>query len=215
MSDLLNPYTPPSIEPSAPRMEVPDGSLWRVEDGRLLVRNYASLPDVCIHGSPPEEPGGRKSLVFRNRRPWVFLLLVSIVGIASVTDPDAFRMSLLLMGALNEAAAQRVRVMVFEATGTAARRLFRWAFAFVAFMVLVSAVFRGGWNFDAVGEAVAFAVLYLGAYAAFYFFGRRARRQGKGWFELKGIAPAAIARLAEIQQQTVIRQDDIRERRKR
>jgi hypothetical protein len=53
-------------------------------------------------------------------------------------------------------------------------------------------------------------------FAAYYFFiQRKALRKDDGWFELRRIAPSAIARLAEIQQKVVVPQADPRRRKSR
>lgn len=212
MSEPVNPYAPPSTDPSAPGIEVPDGSLWRVEDGRLLVRDHASLPDVCIHGSPPEEPGARKSIAFRRWRPRVFLLFLVLASLLMLVDQ--FRFFAIMVLIASEATDDKTRVMVFEGRATAARYRFRRALG----MIALTAVAFFAFYRTPVGASLDRRFLYFGLLVAFnaysFFFQQRAVRKADGWFELRRIAPSAIARLAEIQQQVVIRQDDIRQRRK-
>lgn len=210
MNGDVNPYAPPSAEPSAPQTEVPDGSLWRVEGGRLLVRNQASLPDICILGSPPEEPGKRTSVVFDCWRLWNVLLFLTFCSLLMVVEQQILQ--ILIFGALlaSGAGGGNVRVMVFEGRSTALRYRFRSAIllfviAAVPIFLLEGVPSSASSNLGLLPVVVSFAAYYL-------FIQRKALRRDDGWFELRRIAPSAIARLAEIQQKVVVPQTDPRRR---
>lgn len=64
-SNSIDPYKAPAANPEqGPDMESP-GQGWRVEGGRLLLRDHARLPDVCLFGGQKGVPGRRIFLNFR------------------------------------------------------------------------------------------------------------------------------------------------------
>jgi hypothetical protein len=211
--DSENPYASPSADPSPMRMEVPDGSLWRVEEGRLLVRDRASLPDLCIYGSPPEELGKRKSIPIHTSRLWVLLVLLTF-GLALFVERGIDLLAIIVAGLLVANVGKRIRVMVFESSRVFVRNWLRGGIASVALVgsaaLLVDSL--GLWDAPA-GNLIPWLACWLVWGFPVHRF--RAVPQGEGWYEIKGIAPPVIVRLAEIQRQVVIRQDDIRERRRK
>ena len=117
MKEAANPYAPPAGEPSAPSPEDWAGRLWRVEEGRLLVKDRASLPNVCIHGGASEEGGSRCSLQiyglsWRRR----LLVLLSAGGLAAFSIAEGFGWgpALLIAWLLQEVLGRKIRVMVFR-----------------------------------------------------------------------------------------------------
>ena len=62
----IDPYAPPAADPTLPPA-LPDesGSLWRMEGGRLLVRDGAVLPEICILSGGKGDRGKRLSLRLR------------------------------------------------------------------------------------------------------------------------------------------------------
>lgn len=80
MTSALNPYSPPSSEPSSQPEEVPDNGLWRVEDGRLLMKNGAILPGVCIFGTLPTGDNRitAKPIVSEFRWAWAYNFFFSL-----------------------------------------------------------------------------------------------------------------------------------------
>lgn len=210
-----NPYAPPSGEPSSPQMGVPDGSLWRVEDGRLLVRDFASLPDVCIYGSPPEEPGRRRSVPIRAPRAWLVPILVLLTLAAVVSAPrNSALLTIFAAAAVLGISTKRVRVIVFEGTHLFRRRWGRSGIGILVIICLVSVAGDSARLPQVMREnLIPWASFWL--IGAAYIYRLRAVRAGSDWYEIKGISPPAIARFAEIQQKTRIPQEDIRDRMKR
>ena len=211
-----NPYAPPSTEPSSARIEVPDGSLWRVEDGRLLVRDHASLPDVCIYGSPPEEPGKRRSVKIQVPRTWVSLILLILTFVRVVLFPDRFGMLWLLGAAtLIGLTAIQVRVMVFEGRSSLLRR--RLAMGGVVLGLI--AIIHIADDSILLGELLRSGILswsgFWSLYGMGYWHRLRAIPKQSAWYEIRGIAGSSIARLEKVQAQTKIPQDHIRDSMKR
>ena len=49
MNGEVDPYASPAVDPTGPLPESrEEGKLWRVEADRVLVRDGAVLPDVCM-----------------------------------------------------------------------------------------------------------------------------------------------------------------------
>lgn len=206
-----NPYAPPAVDPSRPSSASQDGGkLWRVEGHRLQVRNLASLPDVCVYGYPEGEPGTRVSLALRTLPAWVgqlcWLPVVFVLFQEDLGWEWTFAVifgALILPGLLSK----KVRLMVFRSQ-RAARLLTLRGILFP--VVMVAAVYgalsyesRWEWLPSELDTEVAVgAVLFLGFLLTLIPMKGPARAVAlkDGWFEVKGTAPEAITRLAEIQQ---------------
>lgn len=66
--DNIDPYQGPLTDPEpGPELEGV-GQGWRVEQGKLLVRDHARLPDVCLLGGQKGEPGRRIFLNLKRSR---------------------------------------------------------------------------------------------------------------------------------------------------
>jgi hypothetical protein len=194
-----NPYAPPSTDPSAARVEVPDGSLWLVHEGELFVRDRASLPDVCISGSRPEEPGTRRSVPIHTSRWWVLLVLLSFSPALFAKSGILF-LAAIVAGHLVSNIGKKIRVMVFEShRGLIRKRLHHW-------IVVVGSAVLTFWLIDSSGHWIAsseFSMVMVACGFYWNFPGHRFRAVPfkEGWYELRGIAPAAIARMEEIQRE--------------
>lgn len=212
MREEPNPYAPPaSIEPNAVQMEVTDGRSWRVEDGKLLATHYASLPDVCIHGSPPGEPGERRSMAFHWNRPWLGLLLVTATAILGAKEGAvSLVLCMLATKLVLHLTGKTPRVMVFESNAARTRHLWINTVGTVGEVVLLIFLienFRRWAPSDEILLTVVLAWIYL---SKIFVFSSTAKPLGEGWFKLDGISRKAIERLAAIQRQTTIPQDNVR-----
>jgi hypothetical protein len=207
----VDPYVPPAVDPTRPSSAWQDsGKLWRVIDGRLQVRNMASLPDVCVYGYPEEEPGKRVSMVLQTLPNWIgqLIWLAAVVFMIWSDYPIEWTM-ILFFGAifLPGWLAKKVRIMIFQSRRAARRLMLRGSVFPVA---LVLTIFLAGsyevqwkWEFFGLGGGADLAILLL----LFLLFlnllptqgPSRAKTLGDGWFEVIGTAPGAVARLEEIQ----------------
>jgi hypothetical protein len=214
MTHEPNPYAPPEVDPAAPNVYPDSGSLWRIADGRLQVRNQASLPDVCIYGSPEREPGTRSSIVF-NTTPefvvgitWIALGLALIAGLVprELTFPMIFIvLAPMLFG-------KKVRVLAFrsgDATRSAGvRNLVSMVISIAVDFALARYASFLPWRIPTLAAmALVFGVVRLVRFGVGKRFGW-ARFLKDGWFEIPGIAPAAIVRLEEIQRRLAVPQQD-------
>lgn len=213
MNPEPNPYAPPSVDPTRPSVSQDSGKLWRVLDGRLQVRNLASLPDVCVYGYPAEEPGTRESLVLQTTPGWVWHLLWLPAAAFMIWSDDPmgswsmgiFFAVIFLPGLL----AKKVRIMIFRSR-RASRSL---SFRILAGPLLIGlAMYMGfqsqlGWEW--LPQRLRSELPWVAVLLAVFFWNlipvkgpARVAAREDGWFEVKGTAPAAIARLAEIQQRS-------------
>lgn len=207
-----NPYSPPSTDPSAVRMEVPDGSLWVVFDGDLFVRDRASLPDVCVSGSAPGEPGKRRSVPIHTSRWWVLLVLL-VFSFALLAKSGTQLLAVIALGHLVSNIGKKIRVMVFESSRSFRRhQMLHWIGTLGSAGL---ALWFSGPLFS--GQFSEFSAIFMGACLLWNFPTHRFRAvpYKDGWHELKGVHKKAIARLEQIQGQTKIPQDNIRNRRGR
>lgn len=211
-----NPYAPPATDPSVVRMEVSDGSLWRMEDGRLLVHDHSSLPDVCIYGSSPEEPGKRRLAKIQVPRGWISLTLLVLTFVRVVLFPDNYGLLWLLGAAtLTGLTARQVRIMVFEGRSALLRRRVTMG---VTVLVLIGIIHIAD---DAIHlrKMLRSGILSWSGFWFLYGLGYwnrlRAIPKQDAWYEIRGIAASGLARLEQIQAQTKIPQDNIRDHMKR
>ena len=213
MSDPLeNPYAPPaSLEPNVVQMEVTDGRSWRVEDGKLLATHYASLPDVCIHGSPPGEPGERRSMAFHWNRPWLAILLVTVTAILGAKEGAvSLVLCMLATKLVLHLTGKTPRIMVFQSNAARTRRLWINVVGTVVEVVFVIFIIEHLRRSAPSGEillTVVAAWIYL---SKMFVLSSTAKPIGDGWFKLEGISPKAIERLAAIQGKTTIPHDSAR-----
>jgi hypothetical protein len=211
MSGEVDPYAPPAVDPTQPSSAWHDGGkLWRVERGRLQVRNLASLPDVCVYGYPEEEPGTRVSLVLQTLPAWVGQLLWLPVVFVLFQDDLGWTLAFaVIFGALvlPGMLSKKVRLMVFRSRRAARLLTLRG----ILFPLVMGGAVYGALTYEVrwewlpselhAGVAVG-AVLLLGFLLNFIPMKGPARAValGDGWFEVKGTAPEAVQRLEEIQQ---------------
>lgn len=207
-----NPYAAPSTDPSVLRMEVPDGSLWVVSDEELFVRDRAGLPDACVSGSPPGEPGERRSVPIHASRWWVLLVLL-VFSFALLAESGIQLLAVIAAGHLASNIGKKIRVMIFESSRGFRRHLMLHrigSLGSAGFAFWFSEpVFSGQFS---ESSAILMACCLWWNFPTHRF---RAVPHKDGWYELRGVHAKAIARLAEIQQTAEIRQDDIRERRRK
>ena len=206
-----DPYAPPRADPTtAPAVVNDSGSLWRVVDGRLQFREMASLPDVCISGSPPGEPGTRTSLALESQAlmGWVrgvALLLLAIIGLAGVIPwPKAktllFFAAFLLPGLL----AKKPRILVFRSKRKESAVYGRSLLIGLGFLLLVH-LLRMFWERPSPEDFLLHVALVMGIVQVVLLLSGKlphVRPLGDGWFEWRKLPPAAIHRLKEIQQRT-------------
>lgn len=213
MNEEPNPYTPPQVDawPAVSGIEYPNsGTLWRVVDGKLQVRPAASLPDVAIDGSPPGETGKRMALVIRIMPEWLFGLLWLAIAAARLYERVSYNVFLLMFFAvafLPALLGKRLRVQLYRTNAEIMRATLRYL---VTIAVIIGLIFAGPFfGLREIlpvreGGVLAIIALYYGCLHLFHHLRGGslgwARAVGDGWFELKGIAPAAIASLEALQQ---------------
>ena len=213
MNDEPNPYTPPQADPwpAVSDISYPDsGTLWRVVAGKLQVRHMASLPDIAIKGEPEGEPGRRMSMVIRIMPEWLYGVLwlgVAAVGLTGWLSDDMFIYLFLAAAFLPDFLGKKVRVMMFR-TNAEMRRTTLWIVLFVALLIgliFVAPFFETPelllfWK----GGTLSLIAFYFGVLHLIHHFKGGSLGWGRGredgWFQVSGIAPAAIARLEELQQ---------------
>lgn len=231
MTEDFNPYIPPKAgEPSARPLAVPDGSLWRVDDGKLLVRNMASLPDYCIISGPGDDPGKRHSIKIHISQPWtkfvwVLPLLALALGGTGYLGQETRSWFLIASGivALSpRILGEKLRVMTFQSDRASrlirSKRLLAYFSASFLAAGIVHLIQSNGllpehWNM----------IVLVGILCCFYslldFMPLRvpsgALKAGDGWFEMKGVNCEMITRLTEIQKWVVIPQEPWASKRKR
>ncbi|WP_367870346.1 hypothetical protein [Luteolibacter sp. Populi] len=209
----IDPYAPPASDPTLPPLSPADsGSLWRVVGGRLQVRKSASLPDVCIDGSPDHEPGQRYPLEFSTLLPgistatWcVFLAILFSYNL----KPMFLFLGCGIVMVLPWLFEKKVRVLAFRSRRSAGRSRLLEILLLAGFVGFAFAAM----NFprDPAGSyfyLLPFGVLAVLAILSHFIPGRtpsRAKALPGDWFELKGIAPAAITRFEELQQRLASR----------
>jgi hypothetical protein len=211
MNEEPNPYEPPRADPLPVASGMGDsdsGSLWRVMDGKLQVRHMASLPDICIDGAPEGEPGRRYSQAM-HRVPrgitglvWVVVGVVALSGWLPLNNLTIF---ILCVANALPVAVSEPRVLFFRSHSAmrAARSSSSWWLALFVAAVASAFFFPSGSGFYEAGGTFNVIALLGGPLLLLRSimdsgFGQ-ARKREDGWFELKGIAPAAIARLEELQ----------------
>lgn len=186
MSEEFNPYLPPEVEePSARPMGMPDGCRWRVEEGKLLVRDRASLPDVCIFGAPDAEPGLRVS--------------VPLAVNASLRLGKKIRV---MMYQSHQARATR-------------RRKTWTVWMVMALLAVVTAILRNAIRqHESIFLATALCLGSASGWWL-RRSNLQIRPRGEGWYELRGVGPDVIGRLEEIQKRETISQEPARSEKKR
>jgi hypothetical protein len=79
--DAGNPYAPPKAPLAEPPDRAPpdpadDLPAWRIEDGKLLVRHRATLPDICLYTGEATEPAQRLTFPFSWTPTWFRVAMV-------------------------------------------------------------------------------------------------------------------------------------------
>lgn len=213
MNEELDPYAPPRADPlpSVAAAVEDSGSLWRVVDGRVQVRHMAKLPDIYLDGAP-DDGFGRPHTQVMTRLPatlngalWLPVGIAVLLGWLPLNGVVLFLFC--VSNALQLVRIKEPRVSFLlrvPAPGAARWRAWLWP---VFYFAAIGAAYYLSWN-RGTSEAGGFINIFLlasGTMATLRLvvdkgFGH-ARKCGDGWFELKGIKPAFIARLEEIQQQ--------------
>lgn len=167
--DSIDPYKAPAVNPEhGPDLDSP-GQGWRVEQGRLLVRDHARLPDVCLLGGQTGAPGRR---IFLNL--WKPGLRVRVVAFCS--DEGRRRV------ARRKMVIPAIAMLTFA--GLEWCVLWRWSgvpMAFRGHACLLGGTFAG----------------IVASFRAQRRDLRLARSEGV-WHELSGVDPAAVEKLGRI-----------------
>jgi len=212
MNHQPDPYAPPRVDPVPPSPAVRDGGkLWRVEGNRLEVRSMASLPDVCVYGYPEADSGRRVSLVLRAPPPWInqILLLAALAALLfGKLDGAGIVVTFMLAITFPSLIGKKVRLMVFRSQ-RATRRLMLPLLVLpvlIGVALYISSNYEIRWKWALLeldGRIGMGGIALLGVILLNLIPTKgpsRAVALKDGWFEVKGIAPEAVQRLAEIQQ---------------
>ena len=170
MKDESNPYAPPGVDPTRSSPE-PDhrGQGWRMDGLKVLIRDGAVLPDVCILGGPP---GGQLRRIQLRMVPW-----------------RSWRLSteeILLTAMQSDEMAATIRKRRRRQTGVA---LLTGLLAMAGLLVLFPDLTRSLIPL----AAVCFFPL-VGAFQASK--DPRVVPVGSGWYELQHLSPAVISELS-------------------
>lgn len=212
MNDQPNPYRPPQADPwpAVSGIQYPNsGTLWRIVDGKLQVQPTASLPDVAVDGSPEAAAGKRMALVVRVMPEWLYgVLWLGIAGarLAGWVSYDVFLLMFFAVAFLPGLLGKRLRVELYRSNAEITRTTVRFLVVIVILVGLLVVAPLLGWTAVSgfwEGGTLALIGVYYGVLHLFHHFRGGslgwARNAGDGWFELKGIAPAAIARLEDLE----------------
>lgn len=210
----MNPYAPPQTVVEAPASPLP-GVLWHVSAGKLHVRAGASLPDVCLLGSPDHESGIRRTFKITWSPLWVrYLPALPFLGwLAWAADRSlgprgivAMVIATMIFSLPEIILAKRCKVHAFVSSRARARDFKRaWGEGLIGFAVAVAAGYlirqvfpgifgNGGAAGMAIGVVAGVVMMELQQQRKV-----RAIRHQDGWFNLTNVHPAAIARLQAIQ----------------
>jgi hypothetical protein len=118
--DAANPYAPPqaALADAAPD---PDADLpaWRLEGRRLIARNGATLPDVCLFTGEATPPGQRIRLSLSWTPAW-FRMMAVLAPLLAVFAYDFFRRASSLEVGLSAAGRKQRRLVALLSLGAAA-----------------------------------------------------------------------------------------------
>lgn len=214
---MSDPYAPPTAE--SPQPHIGTDEPWTVSAGELWVRDGANLPEVCLLGSPRDEPGLRKTIPLTWQPRWLQPLVASPVMLWILSKqagflPDLDVLAMLAMVALFLLLARRTtkkaRLHAFVGKRRGRKKLLRLCASLgavcavvVAMQVLIRPFGQNPtspfpiWLGMAVG-GMAGALISVHSNV-------RARVWRDGWFAVTGVHPAAISRLAEIQSRASLR----------
>jgi hypothetical protein len=219
MSDPINPYAPPSAESSGspPWIQVPYDGLWRVKDGRLLMRNGATLPAVCIFGTQPSDdnPISAKPLPSESRWGWAFSFFFCIpalwVFLVYRDLPWTWTAALLVAIFLPRLLIKRARVTAWSSDAVVDRLVKRraWISGSIVFGIVMLNGVENYFDRNGIGKfSLLVAILLLGVNLFSWLSTRRnpqLLRAEEGWYELRNLLPHTLARFEEIQYQAGVR----------
>ena len=171
-SDPTNPYAPPESEAPARQEAIGAGRFWRVEGDKLLVRDGAVLPDVCITSGATQNPGRRVNTRL-SPSPFSKLHAEKIRISFYRTYRGVFRETLYMAGG--------------PVLGTVAA-------------VVCSEWMVGDGSATKASISISFGIMILGFIPSAFLAGKRLRvvASHDGWHELQGIHPAAIRKLGAL-----------------
>jgi hypothetical protein len=167
----VNPYAPPQADVGAPPAVRNTGEGWRIENDRLLVRDGAVLPDVCVLGGGPRGPGRRRRLLLCGSSG--FLLPRPVIKVFAFQSRLAvLKRSVRLFGGV---------VLGFVAG------------------VGSSFVMVGDGSATTASITVSFSLIGLGFLVTFWqgHHGLRITEVDDGWYSIAGISPEVIGGLKE------------------
>ena len=210
MSEEVDPYVPPAVDPTRSLASRDGGKLWRVVDDRLQVRNMGSLPDVCVYGYAEEEPGTRVSLVLQTLPAWIgwaiWLPALTIVLAREIPWQLGF-VGILVALLLLHLLGKKVRLMIFRSR-RAARHLTLRGILFLS--VMLGAIYFSSkyhiqwrWEFFGISGDMGVGIILVAGLLWKLIPTKGPSRvipMGDGWFGVKGVHPDAVRRLAVIQQ---------------
>ncbi|HEY1120345.1 MAG TPA: hypothetical protein VGE67_02040 [Haloferula sp.] len=213
-----NPYAAPQA-PGLVKTEPREGALWYVSEGVLLVRDGASLPDICLSGAAPGDPGERDALEISWCPAWIRHLPSLVLGSVLIWGFILWEGSSDLPGnSAYVAMAVVVITLIWLVRGVSKRgrfHLFRSDQAkreenrrdWVERLIVLALVLGGGFLLKRItpgllpgggmGLITGISIFLSGSLGRL----RQLRPCGfeSGWFALTNVHPAAIARLEEIQ----------------
>lgn len=222
MKEAHDPYAPPETDPDPG--QVASGSLWKILDGSLWVRDGVMLPEICLYGS---SPGGLKRELIKVQ--WAprsatvlgFILgavgACTLIGYSWLTRPGLTgMMQATLVAVLATAAIQAVafrrnwkgqRIAIGRSKGR--RVLLRLALVVLAFYGLSTVLWpvldrfldwiaAGQEMKIGIGNALMFFWI-VSLHAVIVLQLVRAVEIRDGWHRLAGVHPKALSELQRLQ----------------
>jgi hypothetical protein len=174
MSEELNPYAPPSSENAAPPPKIIFGWHWKIVQGRLLARDGAVLPNVCILSGASDRLGLK---TFLRRQPFLSWHSREVIKVQVFMSHRSSLMNLALL-------------VAGPILGCAAG-------------IASSAVMIGDGSATAASLSVSITLICLGLGSMLFLHARKSPRIATGvnlWHEIRGVHPSAITLLQEIQE---------------
>ena len=217
-----NPYAVPQA-PALTKAAPKEGALWYVSEGVLHVRDGASLPDVCLSGVSSSEPGKRQSIALDWCPAWarhvpdigylgLMIWFARQLGTDDIPTGGHSLFIVLLVGmalpaALVRLTGKRGNLHIYRSGQAERNDIRRWWFenAPAAIIVIGGCLIlnRIYPDFIMSGGLVLMICLptsIIGLLERRYKV--RAVEFENGWFGLANVAPAAIARLEEIERRS-------------
>lgn len=222
MNGNLDPYIPPETDPEP--CQASSGSMWKILDGSLWVRDGVILPEICLYSS---SPGGLKRELLKvqwaPRSATILGIILGAVGTCSLIGYSWFAhpgltgmMQAFLVAVVATAAIQALafrrnwkgqRITIVRTKGR--RVLLRLALVVLAFYGLSTVLwvvldrFLDGIAADqemkiGIGNALMFFWI-VSLHAVIVLQLVRAVETRDGWYRLAGVHPKALTELQRLQ----------------